>query len=126
MKKINVRNEQRAILVDYLKAKKAKSDAEKLEKAAKAAVKDLFAELGKAYKSSEKSDYLTLSIQEHGEARHVVYTETVAKGVIDWQAYALALGGTPAGAENYRKPANVRANIDWASDKQEKEIAERG
>lgn len=126
MKKVNVKNEQRAILVNYLKAKKAKSDAEKAEKAAKAAVKDLFADLGKIYKSSKKSDYLTLSVQEHGEVRHAVYTETVVKGLIDWQAYALALGGTPAGAEEYRKPANVRTSIDWASDKQEAEIAERG
>lgn len=126
MKKVDIKNEQRAVLINYLDAKEALDIASKAEKAAKATAKDLFAELGKEYKASEKSDFLTLSLQKQGEVKHVVYTETAAKGAIDWQAYALALGGTPAGAEEYRKAGNTRTSIAWASAKQEAEIAERG
>lgn len=108
MKKIDLRNDERAIMVAYLNAKKAKEEAEKAEKTAKAAAKELFAKLGKAYKDGEKSEWLTLSIQSKGEKKHIVYTETTAKGTV----------------EDYRKPSNVRTSIDWATDKEEAEIAQ--
>lgn len=124
MKKVDIRNEERAILIAYLAAKMNKAKAEKEEKAAKATAKALFDKLGKAYKSGEKSDYMALSMQVKGEVKHIVYRETTAKGSIDWQAYAMALGGTEAGAEEYRKPSDIRTSIGWATDKQEAEIAQ--
>lgn len=124
MKKIDLRNDERAIMVAYLNAKKAKEEAEKAEKTTKAAAKELFAKLGKAYKDGEKSEWLTLSIQSKGEKKHIIYTETTAKGTVDWKAYAIALGGTVEDAEDYRKPSNVRTSIDWATDKEEAEIAQ--
>lgn len=122
MKKINFTNEDRAIIMEYMAAKMAKSAAEAAEKAAKAKAKELFSRLGKAFKATDKTSYLYGTVQVQGKAKPVVYKETTAKGTIDWQAYAMALGGTEEQAEAYRKPSNPRTSLDWATKAQEEEI----
>lgn len=54
MKKIDFTNEDRAIIMEYMAAKMAKSAAEAAEKAAKAKAKELFSRLGKAFKATDK------------------------------------------------------------------------
>lgn len=121
-KKVDFRNDERTAIIAYLNAKSAKAKAEKAEKDAKAAVKELFERMGKAFKQTDKSSYVYGTVQVQGEAKAVVYRETTAKGTIDWQAYALALGGTVEGAEAYRKADTVRTALDWASKSQQEEI----
>lgn len=121
-KKVDFRNEERAAIIAYLNAKEEKAAAEKAEKAAKAVIKDLFSRMGKAFKDTDKSSYVYGTVQVKGEAKAVVYRETTAKGAIDWQAYAMALGGTAEGAEAYRKADTVRTAFDWASKSQQEEI----
>ena len=122
IKNIDFRNEERTAILRYLNAKTAKAEAEAEEKAAKTAIKELFARMGKAFKENEKTEYLYGTVQVQGKAKAVVYKETTAKGTIDWQAYAMALGGNLVDAEQYRKDGNVRTALDWASDKQNKEL----
>lgn len=124
MKKITFRKDYRSAVINYLTAKANLAKATAEEKAAKKACAELFAEMGESYKTSEKTDYVFGTVQVQGVAKAVVYKETVAKGAVDWQAYAMALGGTPEGAEQYRRPDNIRTALDWATDKQAKEIAE--
>lgn len=123
IKGIDFKHEDREIIMNYLKAKADKAKADKAEKTAKAKCKELFARLGKAFKATEKTDYLYGTVQVQGEAKAVVYKETTAKGAIDWEAYAKALGGTDEGAENYRKPNTTRTALDWATENQSKEIS---
>lgn len=122
MKKIDFTNDDRAIIMEYMAAKMAKSAAEAAEKEAKAKAKELFSRLGKAFKTTDKTSYVYGTVQTQGRAKAVVYKETTAKGAIDWQAYAMSLGGTTAGAEAFRKDGNVRTSFDWATKAQEKEI----
>lgn len=122
MKKIDFTNEDRAIIMEYMAAKMAKSVADAAEKAAKAKAKELFSRLGKAFKATDKTSYLYGTVQMQGKAKAVVYKETTAKGTIDWQAYAMALGGIEEQAEAYRKPSNSRTSLDWATKTQEEEI----
>lgn len=121
-KKVDFTNEERAIIMAYLKAKADKAKAEKAEKEAKAMAKELFSKLGKEFKTTDKTSYLYGTVQVQGKAKPVVYKETTAKGTIDWQAYAMALGGTEEQAETYRKPSNPRTSLDWATKAQEEEI----
>lgn len=122
MKKIDFTNEDRAIIMEYMAAKMAKSAAEAAEKAAKAKAKELFSRLGKAFKTTDKTSYVYGTVQMQGRAKAVVYKETTAKGAIDWQAYAMSLGGTAAGAEAFRKEGNIRTSFDWATKTQKEEI----
>lgn len=122
MKKITIKNENREALVQYLTIKARKAEIEKEEKALKANLKPLFAELGKAYKDTDKTSYIYGTVQVQGKAKAVVYKETSVTGSIDWQAYAMALGGTAEGAEAYRKATGSRTTIDWATDKQAEEL----
>lgn len=122
--KVDFRHDERTAIVAYLKAKEEKARAEKAEKVAKDAVKAIFATMGKALKSTDKSEYAYGTIQVQGNAKAVVYRETTAQGAIDWQAYAMALGGNAQDAENFRKVSNVRTSLDWATDKQMTEISE--
>lgn len=123
IKNIIFTNDDRKAVMDYLQAKADKAKADKAEKAAKAACKELFARLGKAFKGDGKSTaYVYGTVQVQGKAKPIVYKETTAKGAVDWQAYALALGGTEEGAEMFRKPDTVRTAVDWATAKQEEEI----
>ena len=122
--KVDFRHDERTAIVNYLKAKEEKAKAEKAEKVAKDAVKAIFATMGKALKSTDKSEYAYGTIQVQGQAKAVVYRETTAQGTIDWQAYAMALGGNLEDAENFRKVSNVRTSLDWATDKQMAEISE--
>lgn len=121
-KKIDFTHEERAIIMRYLQAKADKAKAEKAEKDAKAAAKELFSKLGKEFKTTDKTSYLYGTVQVQDKAKPVVYKETTAKGTIDWQAYAMALGGTEEQAEAYRKPSNPRTSLDWATKAQEEEI----
>ena len=120
--KIDFRNDERLAIIAYLEAKEARVKAEKAEKEAKAAIRTLFERLEKAFKKTDKSTYIYGTIQSQGRAKAIVYRETVAKGAVDWQAYAMALGGTLEGAEAYRKPDNVRTAFDWATKTQQAEI----
>lgn len=121
-KKVDFTHEERAVIMRYLQAKADKAKAEKVEKDAKAAAKELFSKLGKEFKTTDKTSYLYGTVQVQGKAKPVVYKETTAKGTIDWQAYAMALGGTEEQAEAYRKPSNPRTSLDWATKAQEEEI----
>lgn len=121
-KKVDFRNDERMVIVAYLKAKVKKAQADKEEKEAKKAAKPLFERLGKAFKETDKSSYIYGSIQEGGEVRYIVYRDTTSKGRIDWEAYARDLGATDEGAEAYRKPATVSTSLDYATDKQVAEI----
>lgn len=121
-KKVDFTNIDRKVIVNYLVAKEAKAAAEKAEKDAKAAAKEVFAKLGKAYKATDKTSYLYGTVQMKGQVKAVVYKETTAKGNIDWQAYAMALGGNTKDAERFRKPENIRTSFDLATEAQEKEI----
>lgn len=121
-KKIDFKHEERAIIIAYLKAKENKAIADKAEKTAKAACKELLTQLGKAFKSTAKTDYVYGMVQVNGKAKPFVYKETTANGAIDWEAYARSLGGTDEGAESYRKAGNVRTVLDWATTKQTAEI----
>lgn len=121
-KKIDFTNGERAVIMAYLKAKEDKVAAEKAEKEAKAAAKDLFSKLGKEFKTTDKTSYLYGTVQMQGKPKAVVYKETKAQGQVDWKAYALSLGGTEEEAEQYRKDANVRTSLDWATKAQQEEI----
>lgn len=121
-KKIDFTHGERAVIMRYLQAKEDKAKAEREEKDAKAAAKEVFAKLGKLYKATDKTSYLYGTVQVRGEAKAVVYKETTAKGTIDWQAYAMALGGNTQDAERFRKPENTRTSLDLATKAQEKEI----
>ena len=124
MKVAHITHENRTALINYLKAKAALAKATAEEKAAKLTAKEVLAELATAYKGNDKTDYVAVTVQDHGERKAVVYKETTAKGTIDWQAYALALGGTAEGAESYRRADNIRSSIDWATEKQTAELNE--
>lgn len=122
MKKITMKNENRALLINYLKAKANKKIADAAEKAAKAAAKTVLVELASEYKQAGATDYAYATVQVEKQAKAVVYKETTVSGTIDWQAYAMALGGTIDGAEQYRKAATTRTTIEWATDKQAQEL----
>ena len=124
MKLVQLKNANRTALIRYLKAKANLATATAEEKQAKAEAKEILAELATAYKANDTTDYVAVTVQDKGERRAIVYKETTAKGAIDWQAYALALGGTAEGAEQYRRPSNTRTAIEWATEKQTAEIAE--
>lgn len=121
---ITIKNEYRKILMDYLKAKEAKKEAENAEKALKTKALQVFEELGKDMKTTEKTEYTFGAIQMQGEEKYVLHKETTKRGSIDWEAYAKSLGGTIEGAEEYRKANIVTVAIDWATDKQVVEIRE--
>ena len=123
MKINHITHENRNALIRYIKAKAALATATAEEKQAKKEAQAVLAELATAYKANDKTDYVAVTVQDKGEKRAIVYKETTAKGSIDWQAYALALGGTAEGAEQYRRESNTRTTIDWATDKQADEIA---
>lgn len=114
MKKITMKHENRALLIGYLKAKANKKLAD--------AAKTVLAELASEYKQAGATDYAYATVQIEKQAKAVVYKETTVSGTIDWQAYAMALGGTTEGAEQYRKAASTRTTIDWATDKQAQEL----
>lgn len=122
MKKIDFINDDRKVIMEYLAAKQAVAAAEVAEKAAKAKAKELFTRLGKEFKTTDKTSYLYGTVQIKGAAYAVVYKETTAKGAIDWKAYAMALGGIKAEAEQYRKRPTVRTSLDWATKDQQKEL----
>lgn len=126
MKKIDFTNDDRKVIMEYLAAKQAVAAAEVAEKAAKAKAKELFTRLGKEFKTTDKTSYLYGTVQIKGAAYAVVYKETTAKGAIDWKAYAMALGGTEAEAEQYRKRPTVRTSLDWATKDQQKELNQQG
>ena len=121
-KKVDFTNGERVIIMAYLKAKDDKAKAEKAEQDAKAAAKELFSKLGKVFKTTDKTSYWYGTVQVQCKPKAVVYRETEAKGVVDWKAYAMALGGTEKGAEAYRKPSNTRTSLDLATEAQEREI----
>jgi hypothetical protein len=122
-KNITIKNANRTLLMQYLAVKAEKARLDKEEKSLKKQLAELFSELGKAFNGDgEKTAYVYASVQVQGNAQYVVYKETTAKGAIDWQAYAMALGGTEAEAEAYRKADNVRTALDWATAKQTAEI----
>lgn len=123
MKLEHLTHENRTALIRYLKAKDALDAAKEEEKNAKKDAKAVLAELATAYKTNGKTDYVAVTVQDKGEKKAIVYKETTARGTIDWQAYALALGGTEEEAEKYRRESNTRTAIDWATDKQADEIA---
>lgn len=119
---ITFKNNERKAVINYLAAKAEKAAAEKKEKAAKAELKDLFSRMGSLFKSTDKTAYIYGTIQENGKACAVVYKETTAKGTIDWQAYALSIGGNIEDAESFRKADNIRTSFDYATTKEIKEI----
>lgn len=125
IKNITFKSEARAAVMNYLAAKANAKAAVDNEKRAKLACKAIFEELGKAFRSAkaEKTSFLYGTIQEHGQATTIVYKETEVSGSIDWQAYAMSLGGTTAGAEAFRKESTTRVAIDVATTKQLQEIA---
>lgn len=124
-KKVDFRHEERSIILAYLTAKAEATKAAAAEKVAKTKAKELLVSLSKLYKATDKTSYLYGTLQVSGKEKAVVYKETIAKGAINWEAYAKALGGTDEGAEAYRKPNNVRTSLDWATEAQELEIAQR-
>lgn len=124
MKINHITNANRTALIRYIKAKNALATATAEEKQAKADAKAVLAELATAYKANDTTDYVAVTVQDKGEKKAIVYKETTARGAVDWQAYALALGGTAEGAEQYRRASNTRTTIDWATDKQAAELAE--
>lgn len=119
---VSFKHETRVKILNYLAAKANKKDADALERKAKAEVKEVFAELGKEYKRQGVTDYLVGFIQKAGKVVAVVYKETVKRGSIDWEAYAKSLGGTDEGAEAFRKDDVVSVSIDYATEKQNKEL----
>jgi hypothetical protein len=123
MKQIIFRNEDRTAIMDYLNAKAEVAKATAKEKECKAKCKELFARLGQTFKTNGITDYLIGAVQVQGKAKAVVYKETTAKGTIDWQAYALSIGGNAKDAEAFRKESSVRTALDWATEKQIAEIA---
>ena len=124
-KQITLTHELRAIAVRYLNAKKALADAKTAEAEAKKNLASVMNAFGTEWNGKGKStDYAWATIQEQGQARHIVYKETSVSGSIDWQAYARTLPGfNEEDAEQYRRDAFTRATIDYATDKQEEEIA---
>ena len=106
-KKVDFTHEERAVIMRYLQAKADKAKAEKAEKDAKAAAKELFSKLGKEFKTTDKTSYLYGTVQVQGKAKPVVYKETTAKGTIDWQAYAMALGGNSIASQAIQEQALI-------------------
>lgn len=119
---INIKNESRAALIAYLDAKAEKKTADAKERTTKAAAKNIFADLGKEYKAQNCTEYLVGYIQKSNAIEPVIYKETTKRGAIDWEAYAKSLGGTDVGAEDFRKDEVKSVSIDWATDKQKKEL----
>lgn len=123
MKEIKLSGELRKELVDYVTLKRDTLNAQKLEREAKAKVKALFEADANSFKAGEKSEYTQLAVRYKNETRHIVRVVTRKAGSIDWEAYAKSLGGTDVGAEEFRGAESVSVKIDWATPKQEQEIA---
>ena len=123
MKEIKLKNEARKALIAYVTLKRNVLDAQKLEREAKAEIKELFEAVCVSFKEGEKSEYTQLAVRYKNETRHIVRVVTRKAGSIDWEAYARSLGGTDAGAEEFRGSESISVKIDWATPKQEQEIA---
>lgn len=123
MKEIKLTGEQRKELVNYVTLKRNTLDAQKLEREAKAKIKALFETDANSFKAGEKSEYTQLAVRYKNETRHIVRVVTKKAGNVNWEAYARALGGTDTGAEKFRGDASISVKIDWATPKQEQEIA---
>ncbi len=123
MKELTIKNEQRKALIDYVTLKRDTLNAQKLEREAKAKVKELFEADANSFKAGEKSEYTQLAVRYKNETRHIVRVVTKKAGNVNWEAYARALGGTDAGAEKFREAESISVKIDWATPKQEQEIA---
>lgn len=118
MKKIMFKHDDRAILMAYEAAKAATKEAAAKEKAAKAAAVALFTEQGNAVDyGTDKSDYIAGSVQVNGAREWYTCVTTTSKGSVDWEAYALSLGGTPEGAEAYRKAGSTTVKVGPAAKK---------
>lgn len=109
MKKIDIRGNARATILAFCEAddtlKALEKDVARLKAEAITALLNAghITDSGKAV----KSDKVVATIQQDGQAVEVTYVETTRSGSIDWQAYAMALGGTKEGAEAYRKASII-------------------
>lgn len=95
----------------------------------KAETDSLKAELVKAFTENSsiqdeksKTVYNYCTVRADGVSKYAVYKSTQVSGSIDWQAYALALGGNKEDAAQYQKAGHVSQSIAWATAKQSAEI----
>lgn len=122
MKKINFTNEERAIIMNYLRAKAELEALETKVKALKAEAEQVFATHGEAYKVESKTTYAVGTVQKQGKPEPIVYKVTEVKGVVDTAKLYKDLNLTEEILAKYRKSATVRKSIDWATDKQREEL----
>lgn len=111
--KINIKNENREILFQYATAQVNVKKWTDTEKALKAQVIAIFKELGHVTDSGKAihSDKMIATVQQSGNAVEVTYVETTRAGSVDWQAYAMALGGNAVDAEKFRKDSTTTTAI---------------
>ncbi len=126
MKNIDFTNSARAAITDYLTAKANLKVAAAEEKALKAEVEKVFEKYGKAMEDKAASYYAGGFIQQSLKRVGVVWRKTWTKGSIDWQSYALSLGGTKRDAEQFRKPGHWTTSCDYATQEQQVELERRG
>lgn len=107
MGKIDIRGTAREIIINYCIADDKLKALEKEVARLKADAINVLVNAGHAVDSGKavKSDKVVATIQQGNQAIEITYVETTRSGSIDWQAYAIALGGTKEGAESYRKPS---------------------
>lgn len=101
-------NDERKLVlrIDALKSQKSACEKE-LDKLVPAYV-ELVERKGTLASDDGKKKVYAGTFRESGELVTATLTVTEAIGTVDWQAYALALGGTVEEAEQYRKPGNIR------------------
>lgn len=109
MKKIDIRNADREIIFQYADAQANAKKWKDAEADLKPTAIAIMQNAGHAIDSGKAihSEKLVATVQQDGKAVEVTYVETTRSGSIDWQAYAIALGGNAADAEAYRKPATI-------------------
>lgn len=122
MKKIIFRNEFRKAIEQYLSTNDKRKEYIDLEKVQKKEVMELLATLGNAENTSDSTNAMWGYVMEHGEEVPVVYKETTKDGAIDWQAYAMALGGNLHDAEKYRKAPTVTRVVERMSKAMRKQL----
>lgn len=124
MLKVDFRHDERKAVVEYLDANKALKAMTKDVAKKKQEVIDLFVNAGKAYKETEKTNYMAASVQINGVKRHAVYLHTTPKPSIDWEKYAKMLGGSESDAiaQGCTKENSATNTVKWATKAQELEL----
>lgn len=122
MKQIIFRNELRKAIEEYLDINDKKKDYANQEKAKKENVVSILSTMGNEESTSDSTSAMWGYVMEHNEKVPVVCKTTIKDGAIDWQAYAMALGGNLHDAEKYRKAPTITRVVERMSKAMRKQL----